>query len=273
MNEEKLLIPGVYDIPNEQYHSPHGISRSALWEFKKSPFHYYSKYIARTVEKEKPTESMFIGELVHVLGLEGNFEFNQRYVLEPNINKRSNAGKQEYLDFQAENKDKTIITLKQYRKVQAMVESLNDNEVFKMIGLGKIEQSIYFNHEPSGILCKSRPDNWLGSTVVDLKTTADGSLKSFTSSAYKLGYYLQAGMIKKALESIGENLEQFVFICVENKAPYAVATYVLDNQGLEFGVNQFDKLISRLAICLERNEWPGYEPQILSIPSYAKYED
>ena len=33
--------PGIYSISNEDYHNGPAISRSALMEFRKSPYHYW----------------------------------------------------------------------------------------------------------------------------------------------------------------------------------------------------------------------------------------
>jgi hypothetical protein len=41
---------GVYDIQNDLYHGSYGLSRSALCEFKKSPWHYWHKYLSASNE-------------------------------------------------------------------------------------------------------------------------------------------------------------------------------------------------------------------------------
>ena len=257
---------GIHAITNEQYHSSEGISRSDLMRFKKSPMHFKHK------QSLKETPSLIIGELVHTLVLEPHF-FNDRYIVNPGFDRRTKEGKTEYAEFQIASEGKKIIEGHIYAEASRIADSVN-NHMFKQYLLQgyRVENSIFFRHELTGLQCKVRPDAWLGDIIIDLKTTADASFKSFQSSAYNYGYYLQAGMIKRALESLNKPIKNFIFVAVEKEAPYAIGIYKLDDEALEYGANEFDTLMIELNKYIQKNEFPDYGIQTLSIPAWLKTE-
>lgn len=291
------LEDGIHDIPNDIYHDSEGISRSGLWEFKRSPLHYWNKYLNPERVKEEPTPQMKLGEYVHALVLEPEY-FYERYAVKPVlpelpcVGKLSDLGREEYdrqktsresmkvaneltmNEFLESSKGKEIIPADIYNQAKAIADSVLKDEIaqslFKDV---KIEQSIYFTHKHTGLQCKVRPDAWSGSIVTDLKTCADASYRAFQSAAFKGGYFLQAAMIKAALDSIGIHLDKFVFFCVEKTGAMPCVYYMLDDDALAYGMNQFDTLMEQFAYCFENNEWNAYEPQTLYIPGYARYED
>lgn len=290
------LNNGIHDIANEVYHDSEGLSRSGLWEFKRSPWHYWNKYLNPDAIKQKPTKDMKLGELVHGLVLEPN-RFDERYVVEPaqivlpkvellrDVGRETFDQQKKALDitkkandaimnqFLANAEGKEIITAEQFLEAKAMSESvLRDDTAQSLFRDIKTENSIYFTHESTGLQCKVRPDAWVGSVVTDLKTAKDASYRVFQNAAFSSGYFLQAGMIKVALASIGITLEKFVFYCVEKTPGYPCVYYVLDDEALDYGVNQFNTLMEQFAHCLEQNEWSSYESQILYLPNYAQYE-
>ena len=264
---------GVHHITNDEYHDSQGISRSALWTFNRTPALYWHQYINPDYVKPEQTAPLILGNLVHCIALEP-LEFDKQYAVAPQLDKRTKAGKQEWANFQLEADGKTIITHDMAIQADKMADRLAMNDTFRaMITDAKIEQSIYFTHERTGLQCKVRPDIWTGNIVGDLKTTDNASPREFQASAFKYGYYLQAGMISEALRSLGDKMSNFVFAAVEKKEPHLEALYPLDQDALDYGINLFNKLMDDFAECLLKDEWPGYGIQSLTIPSYAKIED
>lgn len=262
---------GVYDISNDSYHESRGLSRSALMEFKRSPFHYQQKYLVEH-EPKPATPAMIMGNLIHTLTLEPS-KFDNEFVVMPKVDRRTKDGKHIYNVFQGTLCGRLAISEDDYQKAQAIAEAVRRHPLAESLLDGcLVEQSIYFTHQVTGIQCKARPDAWLGQIVVDLKTTADASFRAFQSSAFKYGYFLQAGLIREALYSINIEMERFVFIAVEKEFPYAVGIYILDDEALDYGVNQFNELMTNYASCLEKNNWPCYPLQNLTLPKYAEYD-
>lgn len=263
---------GVHTITNEQYHSSDGVSRSALWLFSQSPMHYWHRYLNPERKPNKPNPNFLIGELVHCLVLEPD-EFNKRYYIMEKVNKATKIGKAAYQNALDEAGLKTIISTVDAQIAQDMTQSaMSTSMADKLFGDAKVEKSIYFTHEPTGLQVKVRPDAWLDSIVTDLKTVKSGVYRDFQSSAFHYGYFLQAAMIQAALKSIDVDMISFIFYCVEKVAPYACTYYVIDDDALDYGTNQFNHIMERFADCKKKNKWGSYAPQTLSIPNYALRE-
>lgn len=299
-----LIDNGVHDIPNEMYHNSSGVSRSGLMELKRSPYHYWYKYLNPDCEREKPTPAMKLGELVHAMVLEPSY-FTERYVIPPELQAPpkvsllkdlvaslgKDKGREEYeiqkaerdhiveanemvmKAFESSTEMKEIIKPEMYLEAKALADAvLRDPMAQQLFTDMKPERSIYFTHKETGLQCKVRPDAWLGSIVTDLKTCADASLWAFQSAAYKAGYFIQAAMMKQAFESIGEKLETFIFFCVEKTPAKACVYYPVDDESLYNGEKEFNGLMYQLAECMQSNVWRSYETDFLTYPSYAKYE-
>lgn len=272
MDEKRRFENGVHDIENDEYHSSMGLSRSALMEFKRSPFHYWHKHLADTDNRVEPSSAMVMGNLVHTMVLEPH-KFDAEFVLRPQMDRRTNAGKMAFNAFTMSLQGRQGVTYEQVEEADAIQKAIRNQSLCGALLMDcKIEQSIYFTHEGTGIQCKVRPDAWNNTIVVDLKTTNDASFRAFQSSAFKYGYFLQAGMIHQGLASIGLSLEKFVFMVAEKESPHAVALYVLDDEAIDFGVNQFNTLIESFAQCQQNDKWPSFGLQVLTVPSYAQYE-
>ena len=264
-----MIENGVHDITNEEYHSSEGVSRSSLMNLKKSAYHY--KY-AKDNPSFTMSPAMVLGDALHTAVLEPE-EYLNRYCIAPAVNKRTKAGKELYAEFLETVGTKAVLTEEQHIQACDMRDSLLRNEyVEPLLRHSHVERSIYFTHPPTGLQCKARPDAWDNETVIDVKTTADASYRGFQTSAYKFGYFLQAGMLSEALKSLGIEMKKFVFMCVENKAPYASAIYLLDEEAIEYGVAQFNELMNKLNEHLTTNSWPAYDVQVLHLPNYANYD-
>lgn len=298
------LQNGIHDIPNEMYHGSSGVSRSALMELKRSPYHYWYKYLNPDREDEKPTQAMKIGELVHALVLEPKY-FEERYVIPPELaplpkvellkdlvaSLGKEEGRKEY-DFQKAERDhivelnemvmaqfsgvadyKEIIKPEMYLEAKSLADAVMRNPMAKQLFTDmQPEKSIYFTHKGTGLQCKVRPDAWLGSIITDLKTCADASKEAFRAAAFRSGYFIQAAMMKQALESIDMELETFIFFCVEKTPAKACVYYPVDAESLYNGEREFDGLMYKLAECMQKNEWNSYETDFLTYPTWAKYE-
>lgn len=270
---KRIYENGIHTISNEQYHGSKGISRSTLMRFKQSPKHYWYDYISGLKEQSKPTPAMVLGEITHLLTLEPEL-FKQNYAVSPKFRKNTKDGKANHAAFEVANYGKIIIDEEMFALAKCMSDAVKENELgCELIKHAACEKSIYFTHHETGIQCKVRPDAWNGSLVIDLKTTANACYRDFQNSAFKYGYFLQAGMIYEALKSIGQKMDKFVFIAVEKEAPFALGIYTLDDEAIDYGIKQFDALMNELSLCLKINKFGDYGIQTLSVPSYAKFDE
>lgn len=275
LNEEttEMTQPlGVFDYTNEQYHASEGLSRSSLWTFKQLPYKFWYEKLSGQYEPPADKEAFMLGELVHAMTLEPE-KFDDLYMIMPNIDKRTKSGKELYAQVMIEAAGKTLVKPEIMQLASEMRDALMCNTtVCDLLRDAKTEKSIYWKHEPTGLICKARPDVWQGRIVSDLKTTLDAGMRGFQMSAYKYGYFLQAAMIYEALKSIGEPFHNFVNICIEKSKPYPIGLYMLDDEALQFGIDQYHYLMERIYECYEKNVWPDYGIQKLCIPRYATLE-
>lgn len=265
------LDNGIHIISNEEYHASEGISRSQLMEIKRSPRHYWYKFHSGQYVREEKKD-FAIGNAVHTMVLEPR-SFEERFAIMQDINRRTNAGKEEYKEFVAQSHGMTILSQEDFQLSKNIADAVKQNaDAMYLVLDSRIENSIYFTHQLTGQQCKTRPDAWNGSIVIDLKTTKDASYRDFQSSAYKNGYFLQAGMMYEAMKSIGQPLEKFVFIAVEKTPPFAVAIYILDDYAIECGLQEFDRLMGLLCQCESNNKWQDYGIQTLTVPGWANFD-
>lgn len=251
MNTQPLLkqdniAPGIYDISNEAYHQGPGISRSALMEFRKSPYHYWYKYLNPDYKPKAETPALLFGKAFHTLALEPD-------------------------KFEGYGNVLTAYQRKLFADLEPMVESLKKNKVaMQLIENAQIEKSLYWTDPDTGVLCKCRPDILHSCLVADLKTAQDGSAWSFSKAIYDYGYHIQAAMIREALQALKKiTVNDFFFIVIEKSAPFVTTVYQLDKKSIDKGQEEFVCLLQRYKQCLASNHWPSYEAQEVSLPRYA----
>lgn len=264
---------GVYNISNKEYHEAGGISRSKLILLDKSPHHFWYEVFSGLAETKKATPAMILGSAFHTLLLEPSL-FSKEYAVSYKIDRRTTKGKEEYKIFMAENEGKIFLSEDEFNKVNKMVCLVKEHEVVTtLLDEAQFEQSIFWTDKETGIQFKTRPDIWSSKVIVDLKTSWDTNNYSFMRSALKYGYYLQAGMAFEACKAIGKPFEMFVVLAVEKEEPYAPSVFMMTDEALQFGIDQFHSYKRKLKECLDNDKWPAYSVQELGIPKYATTND
>lgn len=267
-----VYADGVHAISNSAYHASAGVSRSMLMEFKRSPYHYWYKYVSGLAPVDDPTPAMNLGNAVHTLVLEEDKFDSEFFVTHQKTKPRK--GTAPYDKMIEESRGKIILTHDDYLQACLMAKSVKENEDCSLLLKDcLIERSIYFTHVSTGLQVKARPDAWSGAIVNDLKTTANASPYDFGHSANKYGYFLQAAIMNEALFSINQPMEHFVFIAVEKNPPYCTAVYMAEAESIAHETMQFDRLMERLAQCIKEDKWPGYGIHDLALPKYAMFDD
>lgn len=273
------LENGIHDYSNEQYHSSPGISRSTIMEFKKSPRHYWHKYINPNYVKPEQTPAMNFGSAMHTFILEHNHFFN-RYVIAPpkppllkDVGREAyEKGKLDYAIFFEQNSNKEIICEEDYKQICCMFDEIKKNDqAYELIIDAQYEKSIYWTDPETQLLCKVRPDIWHKNFIVDYKTTNDASERAFQREMESYGYYMQFAMMHEAFKyAFNEEMINFVFLAQEKTEPYLTAIYPLDMDSLEAGVNEFHDLLWQIKACQESNYYPGYPTKTISLPRWSK---
>ena len=261
---------------NTEYHAHPAISKSHLDQVAKSPLHYWARYLDPNRVVPEPTPAMAIGSAVHTHVLELD-QWDARYVSAPDgIDRRTKAGKAEWEAFTAAATGRTVLPKADADLVMRMAHSVFSHPAAAMLLAlpGKAETTHMWTDAATGLQCKCRPD-WLtddGRLLVDLKTTEDAG-RGFAKSIAQWRYHVQASWYLDGIEqATGTRPEQFLFLCVEKKAPYAVAVYAADAEMIAAGAQTAARDLDVLATCKAAGAWPGYSDQIepISLPPWMR---
>lgn len=270
-------LVGVHpNILNELYHAGPGVSKSSLDLVEKSINHFLN---AEKVRKETP--AMLLGTCVHSALLEPHL-WAMMFIRGPEDDKRSAAWK--VAEAQAVLDGKVLVPPDIYDSVQDIVEAAMSHPVVAEI-MGtkekKIENTFYTPDPNTGILLKCRPDIWIpdANLLVDLKTTkcaaADGP-NSFAKSAGMFNYDKQHAFYSDVVRRVSGSFHDFLFIAVENEAPYNCAIFELAQEDVENGRSQYINDLTKLDRFLRAADTEkiptgyGYDVEIISIPKFMR---
>jgi hypothetical protein len=247
---------------NAEYHADPAISASHLHAVAVSPYHYWKRFIDPARQPLEPTAAMRLGTLVHCAVLEFDELLHRYGVCGP---RNTKAGKEQAAAMAAEG----IEAVSETDMLTALSIAVAVHEhpaASLLLHSGKAEQSFWWDDKTTGLRCKCRPDWMTGTTLVDLKTTADASPRGFARSVAAYRYHVQANHY---LDGVGA--ERFIFIAVEKTYPFAVGVYELDAAAMAHGEDLRRRNLATIADCRAINEWPGYSTGIepISLPTWA----
>lgn len=272
---------GIIKETNKEYHDfKEAISKSRLEKMSVCP--KYFKWCEDNPNKQ--TEDLIFGSAFHKYVLEEK-TFYDEFVISPNINRRTKAGKEEYDNFVSNAQGKSIISEDQFNKIIEMKNAIFENKYCTKLLNGNCEKSFYFVDDLTEEQCKVRPDcfrkcNHDTVIITDLKSCRSAITENFMRDVVKFGYDLQAYMYclgaSKILNVPIENVH-FVFIAVEKESPYLTNVLEADKYVLERGEMLFRKYLGMYHQCKESGNWYGLngEENIinnLSLPKYLKEE-
>jgi hypothetical protein len=258
-------------LPRENYDAIDAISITRLKELRRSPQHY--RY---ALEHPRESAAMTVGIATHTAVLEP-----ERFIRDFAIwDRRTDSGRSaprsgRWWDaFQIEHAEQTILTETDGVLALEIAKAVRFDEVAnKYLAIGDPEVSLQWmlGARPA----KGRAD-WLTTLegekyLVGLKTARDCRHMIFGAQAARLGYHLQWAFYHDGFEAITGKPPHMVEIVVESDAPHAVATYIIPNDIIEQGREEYQRLLGILNDCEAADHWPGPVPieEYLTLPSWA----
>ncbi|ENB3536316.1 TPA: exodeoxyribonuclease VIII [Escherichia coli] len=267
------IEPGIYyGISNENYHAGPGVSKSQLDDIADTPALYLWRKNA-PVDTTK-TKTLDLGTAFHCRVLEPE-EFSNRFIVAPEFNRRTNAGKEEEKAFLMEcaSTGKTVITAEEGRKIELMYQSVMALPLGQWLveSAGHAESSIYWEDPETGILCRCRPDKIIPEFhwIMDVKTTAD--IQRFKTAYYDYRYHVQDAFYSDGYEAQFGVQPTFVFLVASTTIEcgrYPVEIFMMGEEAKLAGQLEYHRNLRTLADCLNTNEWPAIKT--LSLPRWAK---
>lgn len=250
------MNPGVYpNIPFAEYLTIEAMSNSYLGRLDKCP--------AAALVTQEETPALILGRAVHKLVLEGQDAFRQEYAISPQFDRRTSIGKAQAAQFEAENHGQIIIAEDAGMKIRAIANAVYRHPwAKKLLDENVTEQTVIWTDRETGLLCKARPDAVPDEgklTLIDLKTTSDASEGAFTRSIIKYGYARGAAFYLDGFNAArGTKLDAFIHIAVETAEPYRTEIYLLDDDFIAWGREQYERLLVIEKECRAKNEYPHY---------------
>jgi len=214
------------------------------------------------------TPAMIDGTIIHCAILEPD-SFDKRFIIAPEINKRTNAGKAEWAEFCKDNESKTVITAAQYDMSMIAQKSVYRHPTAsELLSGGKAEQAIFWKHEKTGEELKAKAD-YVSDILVDLKTTKCAAPGAFSKSCADFSYHVQAAHYMEGFDA-----DEFVFVVLEKKSN-VVECYRLSQDAIARGLRQRDEWLEKYILCRDFDDWSaGYTGQqaisTIELPGWCK---
>lgn len=269
---EPITVPGVYDIPFDEYHADPvpGGSLSSSGARKLMPPSCPALFRYEQDHGQGHKKAWDIGHAAHKLVLGSGPELVRIDADEW----RTKAVKDEVAAVRAAGN----VPLKpvEYEQVHAMAEALRAHPVASALFnplAGRAEQSLFWRDEASGVMRRARLD-WLpfggsGRLIVpDYKTCHDASPDAIQKAIHQHGYFMQDAWYRDAVQALGLAGEDaaFVFVFQQKSAPYLVTIAEVDIQALRIGRALNRQAIGIYRECTATGRWPAYSDDIVLTP-------
>jgi hypothetical protein len=275
-NEEHMILgDAIYfpDMEHNFYHEVPGISSSKIRRFGQSQLHAFE-------EENETTPAMKFGTAAHSLIVEGEEAFVNNVVCLTG-SPYTNANKE--LKKEYEGRGLTVITAQEKNTLYSMKEALipegikhlsADEGEYPSMFNSPFERAIFWWEQDLLLKVKSdvlrypvnMPHKSNSIILVDYKTTADCSVKGFTSSIRKYQYDLQAAWYKRGFEKAGFNVVDFIFVAQEKKKPFASKIFRMSHTDMDSGWQRMESLLTEYNAVLNGKEATIYNsPSIVDI--------
>lgn len=273
--------PGVYDLDIDTYHAdpvPAGslsASGARLLLPPSTPAHYRHE----RDHGRAPKREWDLGHAAHTLVLGVGPDIAP--VDAPDW--RTKAAKEQA----AEAREAGAVPLlrHEFDQMQAMADALRQHPVAGPLadpGNVHVEQSLFWQDEPTGVWRRSRPDilpRRLSSrgrlVLADYKTAISADTESVEKAMHRYGYYIQAANAVAGAQALGlADTVAYLLIVQERTPPHLVHVVEPDAGALRAGAIDMRRALEIYARCAEENVWPGYETEIeqVGLPTWAARE-
>ena len=222
----------------------HGVNFSFLkMGLQKSWKHAYEAYVLGL--QSAPTPAMQKGTLIHCLALEP-LSFNDRYIVAPEINRRTKAGKQQWQELIASAGNRVVISEDDYLEAVDCQMKLSEHPWFSKVMHREdttTEDELYGTMGDTKV--RGKVDILTSDFIVDLKTTSDASPVGFQRSVRRFMYDAQLAFYADLA-----GVEEAYIIAIETNGTHQIAVYQLSKETLEHGRRQYQEALDLFGTCL-----------------------
>ena len=264
MFDDKISLEDYHDLPAMSAHNFMDASANCV----------IAEYNKRLKVNKLATKAMINGTLIHTAT--ETQDIGKYYAVEPtDINKRTNAGKQQLAKFYDSIGDKIPITQDQWDMAEGCMEAAWSHPDAKiLLHCAKFERSGFTTLQ--GIDVKARPDldctKEIG-VLADIKSRQFGKAdaESWLMDFWKYKTYIQAGLQMLVWEANKIKVKDYYYILIETAAPYEVNVVFLDEELIEASKDLTLRAIDKWKLWLKEKSPAGYgKPQALSLKSWMQ---
>jgi len=258
----------VDEMPNEEYHATKAVSKSTLDMASRDPFApMWARECPQDMEKLKTFD---FGDAMHAICLEPD-RLKSEFVVMPDINARTNAGKEEIKEFKEAHKNSKILSFDDHKKLNLMFESvmayIPARKLIEAEGIA--ERSYFWNDDRTGVDCKCRPDKYIQSQslLVDVKTAPD--LKKFNYSVDDYRYYVQDAWYCDGIAKF-DGPVRMEFLVIQKTIEigrYPVMVVKLPPEAIEYGRQQYRNDLMKYAQFMSSEQ----EPETPELPMHYRF--
>lgn len=271
---------GVFlGLSEEEYRKAPGIGQSMLKAFDAEPT---PKHYQESLTRPKlVTEAMEFGTILHAAVLTPELQYNT-YYLEPETYPSPKEGDKPWdgratycKAWKKNHNDRPIIDAEKESRIPKIVETVRSLPIVgPIIRHGQKEVSFFKIDPETGLLLKCRVDAMATSTdgetyIVDLKKVRRGyaTATRFAVQCAELGYDIQ-----NAAYIYITGATRFIFVAMEEEAPYDAETWELSRNDVNEGMAKFRRIMNSYSECVKSGVWAGYTRAIkqLYLPAWAK---
>lgn len=273
--------PGLYtNMDMDEYQGASAISGGSLKHMARSPAHY--KAALEEKRETETTAALRDGIALHAL-MQGNGEFERRFVFAPTFDRRTKQGKLDWKEFKKTVGDRLVIPLDTGKvgtltmpELEAMQKALCTHPKVKDLldsPHSFKECSIFWNDPETGLLCKCRPDvmRWEWDRereknlvlIIDYKTIDTAEDWSIEWAVKKYGYGLSAAHYtswapetEPGTEPDTEFLYAWVFI--EKGSHPGIRIIQASPESLVRARSLRREYLLRIKDCMDTGIWPSY---------------
>ena len=173
--------------------------------------------------------------------------FDADFVVAPDIDKRTTAGKAEFAKFSEVAAGRTILSKDESQLVDAMRDGIMRNKTARQLltaCVGSTELTLRGDWD--GVPCKARIDGWSEAhgTIIDVKThTGLASPQDFSKSAHMFGYWTQFAFYREMLRKAGKEVSSVILIVVEKTAPHGCLCTAMYPDHLDLAASRLPELV------------------------------
>lgn len=268
-----IEMPGIYrDIPIDEYHGNidlldgPSISKSGLKNLLPihggSPKRFWKLWAQNPnhIQMER-SDALDFGKAAHALLL-GDEVFADKFAIRPEVYKdwRTNAAKEWRQDMIE--MGRTCIKQDDFDLIRAMREDAAQNEMVKAgIFEGRIERSMFWKDEATGIWIRTRPDVIPNASGLfgDLKTTASFDEDFLRRQMFDTDLFVQAALTRMVCRGLRIPFETFVLVFVLKDADNITDTCHVEiaEEDIDRGELLVRWCLDTISGCLKVGEWPG----------------